>query len=254
MKIYEELGLTKILFIFNLGEETNMNEVILGDCLQYMKSLEGKVFDVAFTSPPYNRIRDDTYDKFKDINPNYCQMLCDVTKHLLRLTKGNVIINVQSNLFNKADVARWQGQFADKLKGTVIWIKNNPQPATNYRNGVYSVTNAYEYFFVFGEDSQEFTANSKIYNYVQSNVNSEHFKGHGAVMKLEIAEWFIRNFSKKGDYVFDPFFGCGTTGVACIRNSRNWGGVEIVPEYKAIAEKRIKEESLIQTFDFGGEE
>ena len=231
----------------------HMNEVILDDCLHYLKSLKGKVFDVAFTSPPYNRIRNDTYEKFTDINPNYYEMMCEVTEHLLRLTKGNVIINVQSNLFNKADVAKWQGQFADKLKGTVIWIKNNPQPSTNYRNGVYSVTNAYEYFFVFGEDSQEFVANNKIYNYVSSNVNSEHFKGHGAVMKLEIAEWFIRNFSKKGDYVFDPFFGCGTTGVACVRNKRNWGGVEIVPEYKAIAEKRIQEESLVQTFDFGEE-
>jgi hypothetical protein len=29
------------------------------------------------------------------------------------------------------------------------------------------------------------------------------------------------------------------------------GGVEIIPKYKAMAEKRIKEESMIQTFDFG---
>ena len=228
-----------------------MNEIILGDCLDYMKGLEGKVFDVAFTSPPYNRIRNDTYEEFTDINPNYFEMMCDVTSNLLRLTKGNVIINVQSNLFNKKDVAKWQGVFADKLKGVIIWCKNNPLPTANYRNGVYSVTNAYEYFFIFGEDSQEFTANTKIYNYINSNVNSEHFEGHGAVMKLEIAEFFIRNFSKKGDYVFDPFMGCGTTGVACVHNGRNWGGVEIIPKYKAMAEKRIKEESMIQTFDFG---
>lgn len=230
-----------------------MNEIILDDCLHYMKGLKDKIFDVSFTSPPYNRIRNDTYEEFTDINPNYFEMLCDVTANLLRLTKGNVIINVQSNLFNKADVAKWQGVFADKLKGVVIWCKNNPQPASNFRNGVYSVTNAYEYFFVFGEDSQEFTANTKIYNYINSNVNSEHFEGHGAVMKLEIAEFFIRNFSKKGDYVFDPFMGCGTTAVACVHNGRNWGGVEIIPKYKAMAEKRIKEESMIQTFDFGEE-
>jgi len=230
-----------------------MNEIILGDCLDYMKGLEGKVFDVAFTSPPYNRIRNDTYEEFTDINPNYFEMLCDVTSNLLRLTKGNVIINVQSNMYNKADIAKWQGVFADKIKGIVIWTKENPCPSWNYKKDSkkYSVTNGYEYFFVFGDDSQDFDANSKIFNYIHSNVNSEHFEGHGAVMKLEIAEFFIRNFSKKGDYVFDPFMGCGTTGVACVHNGRNWGGVEIIPKYKAMAEKRIKEESMIQTFDFG---
>lgn len=216
------------------------NGIILGNCIDVMQKLDGKIFDVAFTSPPYNRIRNDTYAKFNDISSDYYKLLCDVTENLLRLTKGNVIINVQSNLFNKIDVAKWQGKFAEKLKGTIIWIKNNPQPATNYRNGVYSVTNAYEYFFVFGEDSQEFVANNKIYNYVSSNVNSVHFEGHGAVMKLEIADFFIRNFTKKGDFVFDPFMGMGTTAIACIHNKRNWGGVEIISEYKERAEKRIK--------------
>lgn len=225
-------------------------EIVLGDCISYMKGLEGKQFDVAFTSPLYNRIRNDTYEKFDDISSDYYKLLCDVTENLLRLTKGNVIINVQSNLFNKIDVAKWQGRFAEKLKGTIIWIKNNPQPATNFRNGVYSVTNAYEYFFVFGEDTQEFTANTKIYNYISSNVNSEHFEGHGAVMKLEVAEFFIRNFSKKGDFVFDPFMGTGTTGVACVHNGRQWGGVEIVSEYKERAEKRIElEKSQLSLFE-----
>lgn len=227
-----------------------MSEIILGDCIEYLKKQEGKIYDVVFTSPPYNRIRNDTYAKFDDINTDYYKMLCDLTENCLRLTKGNVIINIQSNLFNKIDVARWQGKFADKLKGCVIWIKTNPQPATNFRNGVYSVTNAYENFYVFGENEQEFTSYHKVYNYVSSSVNSEHFEGHGAVMKLEIAEWFIQNFTKKGDYVFDPFFGCGTTAVACIHNGRRWGGVELIPEYKQIAEKRIKlEQDQISLFD-----
>ena len=230
-----------------------INEIILGDCVEVMKGLDGKIFDVSFTSPPYNRIRNDTYAKFSDINSNYYSLLYDVTENLLRLTKGNVIINVQSNMYNKADIARWQGTFADKIKGVVIWIKKNPCPSWNYKpeKRLYSITNGYEYFFVFGDDTQDFDANEKIFNYIYSNVNSEHFEGHGAVMKLDIAEFFIRNFTKKGDFVFDPFMGCGTTAVACIHNGRKWGGVEIVPEYKAMAEKRIKDESMMLSFDFG---
>jgi DNA modification methylase len=220
----------------------NENEIILGNCIDVMQKLDGKIFDVAFTSPPYNRKRNDTYARFNDVTDNYYKLLCDVTDNLLRLTKGNVIINIQSNMYNKSDVAKWQGLYADKLKGVVIWTKENPCPSWNYKKDkdVFSVTNSFEYFFILGEDVQDFEANNKILNYIHSTVNTDHFEGHGAVMKLEIAEFFIRNFTKKSDFVFDPFMGMGTTAVACIHNKRNWGGVEIIPEYKERAEKRIQ--------------
>lgn len=100
--------------MIELKKEDLIGKIHLGDCVEFMKSLKGKLFDVSFTSPPYNRIRNDTYAKFDDISNDYYKLLCDVTENLLRLTKGNVIINVQANLFNKVDVAKWQGKFADE--------------------------------------------------------------------------------------------------------------------------------------------
>lgn len=219
-----------------------MNEIILGDCIDFLKKQKGKIFDVVFTSPPYNRLRNDTYAKFDDINTDYYKMLCELTENCIRLTNGNVIINVQSNMYNKKDLIKWQADFVNYYKGCVVWCKNNPTPSWNYKKekDVYSVTNAYEYFYFFGDENSNFEANNKILNFLVTNVNTEHFEGHGAVMKLEVAEWFIQNFTKKGDFVFDPFIGCGTTAVACIHNGRRWGGVEIIPEYKEMAEKRIQ--------------
>lgn len=40
----------------------------------------------------------------------------------------------------------------------------------------------------------------------------------------------------------DPFFGSGTTGVACERLGRKWIGIEISKEYCDIAVKRIEQE------------
>jgi site-specific DNA-methyltransferase (adenine-specific) len=42
------------------------------------------------------------------------------------------------------------------------------------------------------------------------------------------------------DVVLDPFFGSGTTGVACQQLGRNFLGLEISPEYCEIARKRLK--------------
>lgn len=198
--------------------------IVLGNCIDYMKNLDDKVFDIAFTSPPYNRKRNDTYKMFNDNNTDYLYMLNYVTSELLRLVKGNVIINLQMNMYNKADISRWQAQFADKLKGIVVWIKNNPVPTFNKRADGFSVTNGYENFYVLGDDTTSFKANTPIVNWIKTNVNEEHYEGHGAIMKYEVADFFIRNFSKEGDFVFDPFMGIGTTACACISNKRRWGG------------------------------
>jgi site-specific DNA-methyltransferase (adenine-specific) len=40
--------------------------------------------------------------------------------------------------------------------------------------------------------------------------------------------------------VLDPFFGAGTIGVVAEQNGRDWLGIELNPEYAAIAEERIQ--------------
>lgn len=42
----------------------------------------------------------------------------------------------------------------------------------------------------------------------------------------------------------DPFMGSGTTGVACVRTGRRFIGIEINPDYYAIAERRIREAQM----------
>lgn len=67
----------------------------------------------------------------------------------------------------------------------------------------------------------------------------KNFKGHGAIMKYEIADWFVKNFSVEGDTIVDPFLGTGTTAIASELNKRKYVGYEISKEYCQIAKKRI---------------
>ncbi len=46
--------------------------------------------------------------------------------------------------------------------------------------------------------------------------------------------------SNKGDFVFDPFLGSGTTAVAAKKLGRNFSGVEVDEYYSCIALKRLK--------------
>ena len=73
-------------------------------------------------------------------------------------------------------------------------------------------------------------------------------RGHSATFPKELPEWFIRLLTTEGDVVLDPFMGSGTTGIACLDNSRHYIGVDISPEYAIIAKDRLAQhkQSLIR--------
>lgn len=67
-------------------------------------------------------------------------------------------------------------------------------------------------------------------------------EAHFAVMPEELARRCILSASKEGDTILDPFCGSGTTGVVALRFHRDFIGIEVNPEYGAMAERRIGDE------------
>ncbi len=61
---------------------------------------------------------------------------------------------------------------------------------------------------------------------------------HPTQKALELAERAIRNSSKRGDIVFDPFLGSGTTLIAAARLGRRCFGLEIEPRYCDVIVRR----------------
>ena len=62
---------------------------------------------------------------------------------------------------------------------------------------------------------------------------------HPTQKALELAERAIRNSSKSGDIVFDPFLGSGTTLIAAARLGRRCFGMEIEPKYCDVIVRRF---------------
>jgi len=56
---------------------------------------------------------------------------------------------------------------------------------------------------------------------------------------VELVERAIANSSQRGEIVFDPFVGSGTTGVACERLGRKARMIEIAPAYVAVCLQRM---------------
>jgi DNA modification methylase len=70
---------------------------------------------------------------------------------------------------------------------------------------------------------------------------------HPGSFPEELVEGFINFFTKKGQWVFDPFLGSGSTLVACRNTERNGVGIEITEKYASISQERLKQRGLTET-------
>ena len=63
---------------------------------------------------------------------------------------------------------------------------------------------------------------------------------HTTVKPLKLIEYLVRLVTPPNGIVLDPFFGTGTTGIACLKQGFRFIGIEIDPIYCKIAEHRLK--------------
>ena len=198
----------------------------LGDCLEYMKSMPDKSVDAVITDPPYGVdlnyfTYDDTFDGWKILMDNFIPEAC-------RISRGTVIVPTS------------------KFEGEVYLHKFNPIWRVCWYKGA-SCTRSpvgfkdWETAFIFNEKPIK-----QIHDYFTSHANMvrKEITEHPCPKPLGWGLWFVDKLSQKGDTIFDPFMGSGTTGVAAIQLGRNFIGCEIDPDYFEIAEKRIKEAEL----------
>jgi len=62
---------------------------------------------------------------------------------------------------------------------------------------------------------------------------------HPAKYPETLVELFIKKFSKKGDLIFDPMLGTGSTAVAAVTSDRNCLGIELQEDFASTARMRI---------------
>ncbi|MBI2042985.1 site-specific DNA-methyltransferase [Candidatus Pacearchaeota archaeon] len=68
----------------------------------------------------------------------------------------------------------------------------------------------------------------------------KNIAGHTAPFPEDIPEMAIKFYSYKGDTILDPFAGSFTTSLVAMKNGRHSIGIEVMPEYVKIGEKRLR--------------
>lgn len=69
--------------------------------------------------------------------------------------------------------------------------------------------------------------------------DGERANFHPTIKPLALMRYLVRMVTPKGGKVLDPFMGSGSTGCAAVLEGCDFVGIDITPEYVAIAQKRI---------------
>lgn len=237
--------------------------LILGDCLDVMRTMPDECIDLTITSPPYDNLR--AYN-------GYTFDFEGIAKELYRVTKkGGVVVWVVGDATIKGSEtgtsfkqALFFKEIGFNLHDTMIYSKTGMKNPSSNR---YHQT--FEYMFVIskgipktfnpikdrknkyvgihgGERSfrNEYGMRFNIWQYANggNNTTKDDVFAHPAVFPEKLADDHIISWSNPGDVVFDPFTGSGTTGKMALINNRKFIGIEISKEYCDIAEARIRKE------------
>jgi site-specific DNA-methyltransferase (adenine-specific) len=75
---------------------------------------------------------------------------------------------------------------------------------------------------------------------------------HPAQKPVALIERCIAASTAEGGLVLDPFMGAGSTAIACLRQRRQFVGVELDPEHAGLATRRVEAEATRQPGLFAG--
>ncbi|MFN4228197.1 MAG: DNA-methyltransferase, partial [Candidatus Ratteibacteria bacterium] len=72
------------------------------------------------------------------------------------------------------------------------------------------------------------------------NKEEKRFGKHPTQKPLKLLERIVLASTKAGDFIFDPFAGSSTTGIAAIKLNRFFVGCELEDEYISLSIKRLR--------------
>ena len=252
-----------------------LNKIINGDCLNELKKIPSKSFDLVFADPPYNmqigktltrpdtsRVNgvNDKWDQFNSFKhyDDFCKTWLIECKRILKENGSIWVIGSYHNIFRLGyhlqNLNYW-------LLNDVIWRKNNPMP--NFRGTRF--TNAHETLIWASKNKKsKYTFNYQslkclnddlqmrsdwmlpICNGKERLKKSNGKKVHSTQKPEALLHRIILATTNKGDTIFDPFLGTGTTAVVAKKLGRNYCGIERDERYFKAIQDRISKTKIIE--------
>lgn len=207
-----------------------LNKLYNEDCLEAMKQIPDKYFDLAIVDPPYGIGEDGSknnsrgkitkakdYKSFAgfDIEPpkkEYFDELIRVSKNQIIFGANHFISNIPINS------SCW-----------IVWDKDNGE--TDFADCELAWTS-----FKTAVRKYKF----KWQGMLQENMKNKEVRIHPTQKPVALYEWLLKNYAKQGDKILDTHVGSASSLIACYNLGFEYIGFELDKEYFDKATQRIE--------------
>jgi DNA modification methylase len=215
--VSSEPPVSKLGEVYQLGR----HRVMCGDSTN--ERLGDQMFNygdvqLILTDPPYNLGFDyNEYDDNKSVE-KYSKMLSD---SISRYRVNKVVTTGKQNLKLWYEI--------ETIEDVAIWYSKNKMSG-----GKISNLSLWEPIVFIGKFDRS-TRPNDVLEY--TNENQKDTGDHTCPKTVKLFSELLK-YSKKGDGIFDPYLGSGTTLIACEQTDRTCYGMELDPKYVDVIRKR----------------
>jgi site-specific DNA-methyltransferase (adenine-specific) len=205
--------------------------LIHGDCMDYMRTLPDKAYDLAICDPPYGigeNWRKDPNSKFYKHKSSYNNKQIpdkEYFEQLFRVSKNQIIWG-----------ANYYTEHLPVRNSWIVWDKRRTEKT----------------FSAEGELAwTSFNIPLRFARFLWNGcVTCEPRYGkHPHEKPVSLYRWLLKNYANAGDRILDTHLGSGSICIACQDGGFEMTGIELDGDYYAAARKRlIQHQAQIQLF------
>lgn len=211
-----------------INVEDITNKIICADCIDILKKLPDKCVDLVLTDPPYGinvakngKVGGEKCCKVTDYGAKEWDSEIphkEIFEEIMRVSKNQIIFG--------------GNYFVEYLKNSPCWIVWDKLNTGNFADCELAWTS-----FKSAVRKYEFLWNGML----QQNMSNKEKRIHPTQKPADLFGMILRDYSKEGDLIVDPFSGSGTTAVACHRLKRRFICIEKDKDYWAASVKRLED-------------
>ena len=208
-------------------------ELLVTDCMDYMKECDDGQFDLAIVDPPYGinihkmsftQSRKGGLAKRRDYSS-----IGDWDRAIPKLYYWVELKRISKNLII------WGGNYfpLPQSRGWIFWDKRTQDKYNvDYADGELAWTS-------FDRPMRCFRW---LWNgMLQQNMKNKQHRIHPTEKPKALYEWLLMNYAKKGDKIIDTHLGSGSIAMACWNMKYDLVGMDINPEYVKAAKNRLED-------------
>ncbi len=213
-----------------MGKPPSLNRIYTGDAVRLLRTWPASVADLIVTDPPYGN--DAVYGRSgrRIVGDEHPLLGMSAAAACYRLLKRNATAYVFCGVAHLGFLQHFFLRYTRyRIRDVLVWDKVAIGFGSAFRR-------RFECILVLEKGRPRYRDRGLP---DVLSVPRPPTDAHPHAKPVELVRRLVLTSSDEGDVVLDPFVGSGTTCVAAALTGRRYLGIEVAPEYAALARRRV---------------